>query len=52
MLAAKAAKRPSSMYKRSKYVRKIQSLKPGATPVAIYKKAKKEGEVPSSRPFH
>jgi len=39
MLAAKASKKPSFMYKGSKYVRKMHALKPGMKPVAIYKKA-------------
>ena len=39
MLAAKASKKPSFMYKGSKYVRKMHSIRPGAKPVAIYKKA-------------
>ena len=39
MLAAKQKKAPSFVYKGNKYMRKLHALKPGMTPVAIYKKA-------------
>ena len=39
MLKAKAANKPSFVYKGSKYVKKLHALKPGMKPVAIYKKA-------------
>jgi hypothetical protein len=39
MLVAKQKKAQSFVYKGSKYIRKMHALKPGMTPVAIYKKA-------------
>ena len=39
MLAAKKANKPSFTYKGPKYVRKLHSIRPGVTPIAIYKKA-------------